>query len=105
MPDPIEGPRTLESLAAGVAAAVHGADLDEGLGSLLASAVAALGAQSAMVSLQDPDRPNPELTLTIGLDEAAQQAAVTAVADPNHPLTRPAATAAETRSGATSRSR
>ena len=53
----------------------------------MGAAIAALGATSAMVSLQDPDRPDPELTLTIGLDEAAQQAAVAAVADPGHPLT------------------
>jgi diguanylate cyclase (GGDEF)-like protein len=101
VPDPIEGPRTLDTLADGVAAAVHGADLDEGLGSLLAAAVAALGAQSAMVSLQDPDRPDPELTLTIGLDEAAQGAAVTAVADPAHPLTTAGRDRTETRSGST----
>jgi diguanylate cyclase (GGDEF)-like protein len=101
VPDPIEGPRTLDTLADGVTAAVHGADLDEGLGSLLAAAVAALGAQSAMVSLQDPDRPDPELTLTIGLDEAAQAAAVTAVADPAHPLTMAGRDRAESRSGST----
>jgi diguanylate cyclase (GGDEF)-like protein len=101
VPDPIDGPRPLDTLAAGVAAAVHGADLDEGLGSLLASAVSALGARSAMVSLQDPDRPNPELTLTVGLDEAAQQAAVSAVTDPDHPLTTAGRDRAQARSGAT----
>jgi diguanylate cyclase (GGDEF)-like protein len=101
VPDPSDRPATLETLAAGVAAAVHGADLDEGLGSLLAAAVAALGASSAMISLQDPDRPDPELTLTIGLDEAAQQAAVAAVADPAHPLTVAGRDRAEARSGGT----
>ena len=101
MPDPIEGPRTLDTLADGVSAAVRGVDLDEGLGSLLAAAVAALGARSAMVSLQDPDRPDPELTLTIGLDEAAQGAAVAAVADPGHPLTIAGRDRAESRSGST----
>src|SRR6478672_10950715 len=101
VPDPIEGPRTLDTLADGVSAAVRGVDLDEGLGSLLAAAVAALGAQSAMVSLQDPDRPDPELTLTIGFDEAAQGAAVAAVTDPDHPLTTAGRDRAEARSGAT----
>ena len=101
MPDPSDRPDPLEAVAAGVAAVVHGADLDEGLGSLLAAAVAATGASSAMVSLQDPDRPDPELTLTIGLDEAAQAAAVAAVADPGHPLTSAGAGRAATRSGAT----
>ena len=101
MPDPTDRPDPLEAVAAGVAAVVHGADLDEGLGSLLAAAVAAIGATSAMVSLQDPDRPDPELTLTIGLDEAAQAAAVAAVSDPAHPLTTAGRDRSPTRSGAT----
>ena len=101
MPDPTPRPAPIDALAAGVAAVVHGADLDEGLGSLLAAAVATTGATSAMVSLQDPDRPDPELTLTIGLDEAAQAAAVTAVADPGHPLTAAARGRSGVRMGAT----
>src|SRR5436190_8914600 len=99
--DPSDRPDPLEAVAAGVAAVVHGADLDEGLGSLVAAGVAATGARSAMVSLQDPDRPDPELTLTIGLDEAAQQAAVAAVDAPDHPLTTAGRDRTEARSGAT----
>jgi len=94
-------PAPLDALAAGVAAAVRGADLDDGIGTLVGAAIAALGATSAMVSLQDPDRPDPELTLTIGLDEAAQRAAVTAVADPAHPLTIAGRDRTEARSGPT----
>lgn len=94
-------PDPLDALAAGVATAVHGPDLDDGIGTLIGAAIAALGASSAMVSLQDTDRPDPELTLTIGLDEAAQQAAVAAVGDPGHPLTSAARDRAEIRSGAT----
>ena len=101
MTDSPDRPAPLDAIAAGVAAAVHGADLDEGIGALVGAAIAAIGATSAMVSLQDPDRPDPELTLTIGLDEAAQQAAVAAVADPAHPLTMAARDRVETRSGAT----
>jgi diguanylate cyclase (GGDEF)-like protein len=101
VPDQIDRPAPLEALAAGVAAVVQGADLDDGIGSLVGAAIAALGATSAMVSLQDPDRPEPELTLTIGLDEAAQEAAVGAVSDPAHPLTTAARDRIETRSGAT----
>jgi diguanylate cyclase (GGDEF)-like protein len=101
VPDPTSHPEPLDALAAGVGAVVHGADLDDGLGSLLAAAVAATGATSAMVSLQDPDRPDPELTLTVGLDEAAQAAAVSAVADPDHPLTAAARDRAAARSGTT----
>ena len=101
MPAQSDRPEPLEALAAGVSAAVRGADLDDGIGSLVGAAIAALGATSAMVSLQDPDRPNPELTLTIGLDEAAQMAAVAAVADPAHPLTSAARDRAEARTAAT----
>jgi diguanylate cyclase (GGDEF)-like protein len=101
VPDATDRPAPLEALATGVAAAVHGTDLDQGLGSLLAAAVATLGASSAMVSLQDPDRPDPELTLTIGLDEAAQAAALVAVAAPDHPLTVAGRDRAPARNGAT----
>lgn len=101
MPDATDRPAPLEALATGVAAAVHGTDLDQGLGSLLAAAVATLGASSAMVSLQDPDRPDPELTLTIGLDEAAQAAALVAVAAPDHPLTVAGRDRAPARNGTT----
>ena len=101
MPDQPERPAQIDALAAGVAAAVRGADLDDGVGALIGAAVAALGATSAMVSLQDPDRPAPELALTIGLDEAAQQAAVAAVADASHPLTTAARDRAPARAGRT----
>lgn len=101
MTDQPDRPAPLDALAAGVAAAVRGADLDDGIGTLVGAALAALGATSAMVSLQDPDRPDPELTLTIGLDEASQQAAVAAVADPAHPLTTAGRDRTRARSGAT----
>jgi diguanylate cyclase (GGDEF)-like protein len=101
VPDQPDRPTPLDALAAGVAAAVRGADLDDGIGTLVGSAIAALGATSAMVSLQDPDRPDPELTLTIGLDEAAQQAVVVAVADAGHPLTIAGRDRTGARSGAT----
>jgi len=52
-------PTPLDALAAGVAAIVHGPDLDEAIGSLLGAVVAAVGATSATVSVQDPDRPDP----------------------------------------------
>jgi diguanylate cyclase (GGDEF)-like protein len=101
VPDAADRPQPIEALAAGVAAAIRGGDLDDGIGTLVGAAVAAVGAQSAMVSLQDPDRPDPELTLTIGLDEAAQAAAVAAVGSPRHPLTIAGRERAEARDGAT----
>jgi diguanylate cyclase (GGDEF)-like protein len=79
-------PDPLSALVAGSAALARGADLDDTLGSLVGAAVAATGAASAAISLQDPDRPTPELTFTIGLDEAGQAALVEAVAGDAHPL-------------------
>jgi len=101
MPDPIARPTPIAALAAGVAAIVHGADLDEGIGELLGAAIAAVGASSGTVSLQDPDRPDPELALTIGLDAAAQRAAVAAAGEPDHPLTTAARDRVEASVGST----
>jgi diguanylate cyclase (GGDEF)-like protein len=98
---PDDRPTPVDALAAGVAAIAHGSDLDAGVGALLGAVVAAVGATSATVSLQDPDRPDPELALTIGLDEAAQQAAVAAAADPAHPLTTAARDRVESSVGST----
>jgi diguanylate cyclase (GGDEF)-like protein len=77
----------LASLLTGAAALARGTDLDETLESLVGGAAAAVGASNAAISLQDPDRPSPELTFTIGLDEATQTAMRTATADAAHPLT------------------
>jgi diguanylate cyclase (GGDEF)-like protein len=79
-------PDPLTALVAGSAALARGADLDGTLESLVGAAVAATAAESAAISLQDPDRPAPELTFTIGLDEAGQAALVEAVAADGHPL-------------------
>jgi diguanylate cyclase (GGDEF)-like protein len=80
-------PSPLATLVSGAAALARGTDLDTTLGSLVGAAANAVGATSAAISLQDPDRPSPELTFTVGLDEAAQAALASAVADPAHPLT------------------
>ena len=73
MPTPSDS-TPLALLVSGAAALARGTDLDETLESLVGTAAAAVGASSAAISLQDPDRPSPELTFTIGLDEAAQAA-------------------------------
>jgi diguanylate cyclase (GGDEF)-like protein len=86
----------LATLVSGAAALARGADLDGTLGSLVGAAANAVGATSAAISLQDPDRPAPELTFTVGLDEAAQSALAAAVADPGHPLTAAAVERRET---------
>jgi hypothetical protein len=105
VPDAADRPQPIEALAAGVAAAIRGGDLDDGIGTLVGAAVAAVGAQSAMVSLQDPDRPDPELTLTIGLDEAAQAAAVAAVGSPRQSRDRSGAGSGRRCTGRTPRRR
>ena len=101
MIEPVDRPAPLEALAVGVSAIVRGPDLEEALGSLLAGAVAATGATSAMVALQDLDRPAPELTMTVGLDEAGQAAALAAVADASHPLTATGRDRSPARAGTT----
>jgi diguanylate cyclase (GGDEF)-like protein len=80
-------PDRLTSLISGADALARGVDLDSALGSLVGAAVASVGAASAAISLQDPDRPEPELTFVIGLDEAGQAALASAVSDASHPLT------------------
>ena len=79
-------PSPLATLVSGAAALARGTDLDTTLGSLVEAAANAVGATSAAISLQDPDRPSPELTFTVGLDEAAQAGLASAVSDPAHPL-------------------
>ena len=102
MPDAdSQRPDPMTALVAGSAALARGADLDETLGSLVGAAVAAVGAASAAISLQDPDRPAPELTFTVGLDEAGQAALVTSVAGGDHPLATAAQDGAEARSADT----
>ena len=81
----IQRPSPLTTLVTGAAALARGADLDETLESLVGTAAASVGAASAAISLQDPDRPSPELTFTVGLDETSQAALGVAVGDPPIP--------------------
>ena len=85
-PDP-QRPDRLTALISGAGALARGVDLDEALGSLVGAAIASVGAVSSAISLQDPDRPEPELTFALGLDQEGQAALASAVADPSHPLT------------------
>ncbi len=80
-------PDPLAAFIAGSAALAREADLDGALETLVGASVAAVGATSAAISIQDPDRPDPELTFTIGLDEAGQAELATAAAAADHPLT------------------
>lgn len=92
----IQRPSSLATLTTGAAALARGADLDETLKSLVGTAAASVGAASAAISLQDPDRPSPELTFTVGLDETSQAALGVAVGEPAHPLTAAAIERRET---------
>ena len=92
-------PAPLNALITGAAALARGADLDAALGELVGTAAAAVGAANVAISLQDPDRPTPELTFTVGLDDAMQAALAAAVAAPEHPLTAAALERRETVGG------
>jgi diguanylate cyclase (GGDEF)-like protein len=94
-------PDPLTALVIGAAALARGSDLDDALGTLVGAVVAAVGAESAAISLQDPDRPEPELTFTIGFDEAGQADLAAAVAAVDHPLTVAARDRQEVSSGRT----
>lgn len=99
MPDAeIQRPDPLTALVAGSAALARGTDLDDTLSSLVGAAVASVGAKSAAISLQDPDRPAPELTFTIGLDAAGQATLGEAVGGGEHPLAIAGRDGAEARS-------
>lgn len=86
----VSRPDPLSALVAGAAALAREAELDAVLETLVGAGVAATGAASAAISLQDPDRPAPELTFTIGLDAPAQAELAAATGDGgagDHPLT------------------
>jgi diguanylate cyclase (GGDEF)-like protein len=92
----------LTAFVLGATALARSADLDEALETIVGGVVAAIGATSAAISLQDPDRPDPELTFTIGIDSVEQAGLTTAVADPDHPLTTAARDRVEATAGSTS---
>jgi diguanylate cyclase (GGDEF)-like protein len=93
--DDTRRPDPLTALAAGAEALARGDDLDQALEALIGAAAAAVGATSAAISLQDPDRPDAELAFTVGLDDAEQADLVAAVASVDHPLTAAARDRAE----------
>jgi diguanylate cyclase (GGDEF)-like protein len=95
--DETRRPDPLAALASGAEALARAADLDEALEALVGAAAAAVGATSAAISLKDPDRPDADLTFTVGLDEDGQAALADAAASPDHPLTAAARDRAEVR--------
>jgi diguanylate cyclase (GGDEF)-like protein len=88
-------PDPLTALAAGAEALARGDDLDHALEALVGAAAATVGAESAAISLQDPDRPDAELAFTVGLDEAGQEELARAASAADHPLTAAARDRAE----------
>jgi diguanylate cyclase (GGDEF)-like protein len=80
-------PDHFSALVAAAEAVARGPDLDRAIEAVVGAAVAAVDASSAAISLQDPDRPEPELTFTMGLDAAEQAVLAAAAAETGHPLT------------------
>ncbi len=74
--------RSTDLLAQSAAALAATDDLDTGVGRLLEIVVAALDASAGVVTLQDPDRADLQVAVTIGLDEAGRASFEAAVADP-----------------------
>jgi diguanylate cyclase (GGDEF)-like protein len=78
--------KPLAVLTTAADALARGSDLDATLGAILGAAVEATGANRAIILLQDPDRPDLELAGSIGLDDAAMEAARVAAQDAADPL-------------------
>ena len=74
--------RPTDLLAQGAAALAATDDLDTGVGRLLEIVAGALGASFAAVTLQDPDRADLQVAVTVGADEAGRAAFEASVADP-----------------------
>jgi diguanylate cyclase (GGDEF)-like protein len=64
--------RLADLLAQGVAALAASDDLDVSVSQVLQIAAEALGSPSAAVTLQDPDRADLQVAVTVGLDEAGR---------------------------------
>ena len=79
----------MEVLTRGAAALARGGRIEPALEELLAAVSEAIGARSAVVFGQDPDRPAIEPIAAIGLDDASLAALAATVADnADHPIRR-----------------
>ncbi len=83
--------RSTDLLAQGAAALAATDDLDAGVARLLEIVAGALGASFAAVTLQDPDRADLQVAVTLGVDEAGRAAFEADVASPEGPVARTAA--------------
>jgi len=84
-----DSPTTSDPLAllrSAAAALARGTDMDETLTNLVAEIVAAVGAESGAVFLQDPDRAELVLVASAGLNAEAAGALANAVLQPDHPI-------------------
>jgi diguanylate cyclase (GGDEF)-like protein len=81
--------RALEVLTGGAGALARGGRIELALEQLLAPLADAIGARSAVLFAQDPDRPSVEPIASFGLDDASLAALASAVADnPDHAIRR-----------------
>jgi diguanylate cyclase (GGDEF)-like protein len=78
-------------LAQGAAVLAATDDLDAGVARLLEIVAGSLGATSAAVTLQDPDRADLQVAVTVGLDDAERAAFEARVATPDSPVALTAA--------------
>ena len=76
----------LALLRSAAAALARGTDMDATLTSLVDEIVAAVGAESGAVFLQDPDRAELVLVASAGLNAEAAGALANAVLQPDHPI-------------------
>jgi diguanylate cyclase (GGDEF)-like protein len=88
---PGAGDGPLSVLSAGAAALARAVDLDTALTAIVEAGASATGASMATLFSLDPDRPNLELLLTLGVpDEDVAMLRSSVVDDPDHPIHRAA---------------
>jgi diguanylate cyclase (GGDEF)-like protein len=81
---PSRDPRS--SLAAAIAAAASGQDVDAGLGAILAAGADALDASLGAILIQDPDRPGLTVVATRGMSDEAAMALEQEAQEPDQPF-------------------
>ncbi len=94
---PAPGESHLSALAAATGLLARGDGLDQTLGSILAAAAEATGAELGAVFVAHPDRPDLQLAASHGLAEGAIPGfAAEVIGNPDHPIARAAASGSDT---------
>jgi diguanylate cyclase (GGDEF)-like protein len=91
--DPTHDPRPIGVMVAGAAAVARAETAEAAIGAILGDASAVVGAQLGAVFVQDPEAGDLQLVGAVGFpDEALPGFAAEVADDPDHPITRAAAT-------------